>query len=168
MRRVHLQVWVGVFSYQQMLTKISFVIIDTVGEKQIECRLAWHWWNSTDLGLCINWHVFLPIKIVACILLFSEIALQTKFGKYLQIWFFSPIWGEKMAAFWACACKLSWTLLFARPGSAPIWGGTKGEFRVWTSKSRAGVSQAWTYYSKVAFNNWLLETVWAFNMFWSI
>ena len=38
-----------------------------------------------------------------------------------------------MAAFRACACKLSWTLLFDRPGSAPIWGGKKGEFRDWTS-----------------------------------
>ena len=37
-----------------------------------------------------------------------------------------------MAAFGACACKLSWTLLFDRPGSAPIWGGKKGEFRDWT------------------------------------
>ena len=26
---------------------------------------------------------------------------------------------------------------FARPGSAPIWGGKKGEFRDWTSKTRA-------------------------------
>ena len=34
-------------------------------------------------------------KIVACILLFSEIALQTKSGKYFQIWLFPPIWGEK-------------------------------------------------------------------------
>ena len=133
MRRMHFQVWVGVLSYQQILTDISFVIFDIVVKKQIECRLAWHWWNSTDLGLCIKWHVFLPIKIVACILLFSEIALQTKFGKYFQIWFFPPIWGEKMAAFWACACKLSWTLLFASSGSAPTWGGTKGEFRDWTT-----------------------------------
>ena len=39
-----------------------------------------------------------------------------------------------MAAFGACACKLSWTLLFDRPGSAPIWGGKKGEFRDWTRK----------------------------------
>ena len=38
-----------------------------------------------------------------------------------------------MAAFRACACKLSWTLLFARPGSAPIWGGKKGELRDWNS-----------------------------------
>ena len=34
-------------------------------------------------------------KIVACTLLFSEIALQTKSGKYFQIRLFPPIWGEK-------------------------------------------------------------------------
>ena len=35
-------------------------------------------------------------KIVACILLFSEIALQTKSGKYFQIWLFPPIFlGKK-------------------------------------------------------------------------
>ena len=75
-------------------------------------------------------------KILVCILLFSEIALQTKSGKYFQIWLFPPIWGEKMAAFRACACKLSWTLLFARPRSAPIWGGKKVEFRDWTRHCR--------------------------------
>ena len=38
-----------------------------------------------------------------------------------------------IGSFGACACKLSWTLLFDRPGSAPIWGGKKGEFRDWTT-----------------------------------
>ena len=28
--------------------------------------------------------------------------------------------------------------LFARPGSAPIWGGKKGDFRDWTSQLGAG------------------------------
>ena len=37
-----------------------------------------------------------------------------------------------MAASRAYPCKLSWTLLFARPGSAPIWKGKKGQFRDWT------------------------------------
>ena len=62
MQRVHFQVWVGVFSCQQILTEISFVIFDIV-VKNIECCLAWHWWKSTDLELCINWHAFLPIRI---------------------------------------------------------------------------------------------------------
>ena len=29
---------------------------------------------------------------------------------------------------------------FARPGSAPIWGGKKGEFRDWTSVNRDSVT----------------------------
>ena len=33
------------------------------GKNQSVRRLAWHWWISTDLGLCINWHVFLPLRM---------------------------------------------------------------------------------------------------------
>ena len=35
MQLVHFQVWVGVFSCQQILTKISAVIFDIVVKKQI-------------------------------------------------------------------------------------------------------------------------------------
>ena len=65
MQRVHFQVWVGVSSYQQILTEISFVIFDIVVKKQIECRLAWHWWNSTDLG-----HVFLAMRMQKLLLVY--------------------------------------------------------------------------------------------------
>ena len=41
----------------------------------------------------------------------QKIVPQAKSGKYFQIWFFSRFGGGKMSAFWACACKLSWTLL---------------------------------------------------------
>ena len=51
MQRLHFQVPVGVFNCQQILAKICLLIFDIVIEKQIECSLAWHWWNSTDLGL---------------------------------------------------------------------------------------------------------------------
>ena len=34
---------------------------------------------------------------------------------------------------------------FARPGSAPIWGGKKGEFRDWTNST-----QTWPRESKMA------------------
>ena len=71
------------------------------GKKQIGCRLAWHWWNSTDLGLIDMFYA-------------EIVAPQAESGKYFQIWF-SPDLGEKMAAFWACACKLSWTLF------SPAW-----------------------------------------------
>ena len=42
--------------------------------KQIECRLAWHRWNSPDLGI-INWHVFK-------VLLWSK----NHFLLFFQIW----------------------------------------------------------------------------------
>ena len=41
MQRVHIQVRVGVFNYEQMLTEISFVILDIVVKKEIECGLGW-------------------------------------------------------------------------------------------------------------------------------
>ena len=51
MQRVHFQVRVDVFNCQQILAiLISFVIFDIVIKKQIECGIAWHWWNSTDFG----------------------------------------------------------------------------------------------------------------------
>ena len=31
---------------------------------------------------------------------------------------------------------------FARPGSAPIWGGKKGEFRDWTNRRNASEHEA--------------------------
>ena len=47
-------------------------------------------------------------------IIIQKIAPQAASGKYCQIWF-SPDLGRKMAAFWACACKLSWTLF------SPAW-----------------------------------------------
>ena len=49
-----------------------------------------------------------------------------------QIWkilpnmVFPPIWREKMAAFWACACKLSWTL-FSPARVQPLYGAGRKE-----------------------------------------
>ena len=48
---------------------------------------------------------------------------------------FPPIWGEKNGGI--LSMRMQVILLdssFARPGSAPIWGGKKGEFRDWTRK----------------------------------
>ena len=59
--------------------------------------------------------------------LFSEIALQTKSGKYFQIWFFPRFGGNSEHAH-ASYPGLS----FRPPGLAPILGGKKGEFRDWT------------------------------------
>ena len=57
--------------------------------------------------------------------LFSEIALQTKSGKYFQIWFF-PRFGGKNGGILSMRMQVILDSLFARPGSAPILGGKKG------------------------------------------
>jgi len=73
-QRVHFQIRVGVFICQQILAKISFVIFDIVIKKkqQIECGLAWHWWNSTDLGLIDMFLINLNAEIIACMLSFRK------------------------------------------------------------------------------------------------
>ena len=73
MQRVRFQVRVGVFNCQQILAKVSFVIFYIVKKKkQIDCGLAWHWWNSTDLGLIDMFLINLNAEIVACILSFRK------------------------------------------------------------------------------------------------
>ena len=72
----------------------------------------------------------LNAEIVACILLFGKSRHKRNLKSTSKYGFF-PDLGGKMAAFWACACKLSWTLL--SPARPPIGGGKKGEFRDWTS-----------------------------------
>ena len=58
---------------------------------------------------------------------------ENRTGKYFQVWFFPRFGKNKMAAFWACACKLSWTLLSSARVQPLFGGGKKGEFRDWTS-----------------------------------
>ena len=136
MQRVHFQVRVGVFNCQQILAKISFVIFDNVIKKtneQIECGLAWHWWNSTDLGLIDMFLINLNAEIVACILSFRKsrhkpnLESTSKYG-------FSPDLGGKNGGVLSMRMQVILDSSFARPGSAPIWGGKKGEFRDWTSR----------------------------------
>ena len=45
---------------------------------------------------------------------------------------FPPIWGKNGGVL-SMRMQVILDSLFARPGSAPIWGGKKGEFRDWTS-----------------------------------
>ena len=121
----------GVFNCQHILTKISFVIFVLKKNKQIECRLAWHWWNSTDLGLIYNFFTNQNAEIVACKLSFRKsyhkpnLESTSKYGFFL-------IWGEK----WRRSehAHASYPVLsFRPPGFSPyIWGGKKGEFRDWT------------------------------------
>ena len=64
-------------------------------KKQIECRLAWNWWNSTDLGLI---DMFFTNQNAELLLVcyyyyhYSENRATSRIWKVLQIWF-SP-WGK--------------------------------------------------------------------------
>ena len=81
-------------SRSNVLTKISFVIFGIVVKKQIECGLAWHWGNSTDLGLIEMFLANLNAEIVASILLFRKShhkLIRESTAKYG----FPPIWEEE-------------------------------------------------------------------------
>ena len=133
MQRVHFQVRVGVFKLSTNLDKDFCRYLWYCGNKnQIECRLAWHWLNSTDLGLidkflCRNCCLYIIIQ---------KIARQDESRKYFQIWF-SPDLGEKNGGVLSMRMQVILDSLFARPGSAPIWCGKKREFRDWTSATSA-------------------------------
>ena len=99
------------FQLSTNLDKDCFSYLWYCGKKQIECGLAWHWWNSTDLAL-----IYMSLTNRA----------TSRIWKVLPNMVFPSIWGEKMAAFWACACKLSWTLLsLARV--QPLYGAGRKE-----------------------------------------
>ena len=101
-------------SLSTSLAKISVVI---VVKKVIECRLAWHWWNSTYLGLS---DMFLCRNCLLYIII-QKIAPQAESGKYFQIWF-SPDLGGKNGGVLSMRMQVILDSLYARPGSAPISG----------------------------------------------
>ena len=106
------------FQLSTNLGKDFFRYLWYCDKKQIECGLAWHWWNFTDLGLIDMFLINLNAEIVVCILSCRKsrhkpnLKSTSKYG-------FSP--------------QVILDSSFARPGSAPIWGRKKGEFRDWTS-----------------------------------
>ena len=98
---------------QQILTKISVLIFDVVVQKinRMSFSVAlvkFHWFG-------INWHVSMQK------LLHHKPNLESisKYG-------FSPNLEGKMAAFWACICKLSWTL-FSPARVQPQYGAGRKE-----------------------------------------
>ena len=118
----------------QRFLSLSLSLI--LSQKQIEFGLAWHWWNSTDLpGLTDMFLTSLNAEIVAWIFLFRK----SRHRKVLPKYGFSADLGEKWrrfehthASYLGPGCAIHQDSLFASPGSAPIWGGKKGEFRDWT------------------------------------
>ena len=113
------------FQLSKYLDKDSFRYLWYCGKEQIECRLAWHWWNSTDLGLIYMFFTNQNAEIVACILSFrksrhkANLESTSKYG-------FSPHLGEKVTAFLAYTCKLSWTL-FSRARVQPLYDAGRKE-----------------------------------------
>ena len=75
----------------------------------------------------------LNVEIVACKLSFRKsrhkpnLENTSKYG-------FSPDLGGKNGGVLSMRMQVILDSSFARPGSAPIWGGKKGEFRDWTSR----------------------------------
>ena len=94
----------------------------------------------------------LDAEIVACILSFRKLRHKpnlentSKYG-------FSPDLGGKNGGVLSMRMQVILDSSFARPGSAPIWGGKKGEFRDWTRLS----SKAEWIVSSVANNGTALE-----------
>ena len=76
----------------------------------------------------------LNTEIVACILSFRKsrhkpnLENTTKYGFSLDL-------GGKNGGVLSMRMQVILDSSFAGPGSAPIWGGTKGEFRDWTNNN---------------------------------
>ena len=144
MQRVHFQVWVCVFTCQH-LDKDFFRYLLYCDKKQIECGLAWYWWNSTNLGLIDMSLINLNTEIVACIL---------PFWKILPNMFFSPDLGGKIGGVLSMRMQVILDSSFTRPGSATIWDGRNGEFRDWTRWTlECGRSQSY-WHILVVFGSW--------------
>ena len=84
----------------------------------------------------INWHVLNQSECRNCCLyiIIQKIAPQAKSGNTSK-YGFSPDLGGKNGGVLSMLMQVILDSLdssFARPGSAPIWGGKKGEFRDWT------------------------------------
>ena len=79
--------------------------------------VKFHWFE-------INWHVFM--QKLSFVYYYSENRATSRIWKVLSNMVFPPIWGGKMAAFWACTCKLSWTL-FSPARIQPLYGAGRKE-----------------------------------------
>ena len=74
----------------------------------------------------------LNAEIVACILSFKKSRLKPNLENTSKYGFF-PDLGVKKVGVLSMHMQVILDSSFARPGSAPLWGGRKGEFRDWTN-----------------------------------
>ena len=101
-------------------------------KKQIECRLALHWWNSTDLGFIDMFFTNQNAEIVAFMLSLRKSRHKPNLES-TSTYGFSPDLERKNGGVLSMRMQVILDSLFARPGSAPLWGRKKGEFSDWTS-----------------------------------
>ena len=126
MQRVHFQVRVGVFNCQRFLS-LSLRLWQKTNRTWLSVVLVkFHWFG-------INWHVFnqSEYRNYCWYIIIPKISPQAKSGKCYQIWF-PPRFGGKNGGVLSMRMQVILDSSFARPGSAPIWGRKKGEFRDWT------------------------------------
>ena len=133
MQRVHFQVPSRYFQLSKNLGKDSFRYLWYCDKKQIECGLAWHWWNSTDLGLLVMFAESTWMQKLLLVCCHSENRATSQIWKVLPNMGFSPDLGGKNGVVLNMRMQVILDSSFARPGWAPIWGGKKGEFRDWTT-----------------------------------
>ena len=95
-------------------------------------------------------------EIVACILSFRKsrhkpnLESTSKYG-------FSPDLGGKNGGVLSMRMQVILDSSFVRPGSAPIWGGKRGEFRDWTSNKVKMVSNKVYVFSETVSKNLIIE-----------
>ena len=99
-----------------------------------------NWINGNKTNHAIRWIVIYPADSVIRPLNnlgHQKIAPQAKSGNYFQIWFSPDLGGGGGGMGNGGVLSMRMQVImdssFARSGSAPIWGGKKGEFRDWTS-----------------------------------
>ena len=87
----------------------------------------------------------LNAEIVAYILSFRKSRQKPNLENTSKYVFFSDLGGKNGGAL-SMRMQVILDASFARPGSAPIWGGKKGEFRDWTSTSCASNFRRTVYF----------------------
>ena len=121
------------FQLTTNLGKISFVIFDI--EIKNKSNVVYRGTGEIPL-IGINWHVFIQSECRNCCLYVIRKSRHKQNLENISKYGFSPDLGGKNGGVLSMRMQVILDSSFARPGSAPIWGGEKGEFRDWTNKSR--------------------------------
>ena len=99
----------------------------------------------------------------------SENRATSQIWKVLPNMVFPPDLGEKNGGVLSMRMQVILDSSFARPGSAPIWGGKKGEFRDWTTVTQARFVPSvmkYTYSPKDRNFDYLVNVLYLEKTFW--